>query len=74
MLCLLGSEDCGVVCALPLVVKAGDIVRISNSVAARVIGGGSAMLGNTYRLLLNSGRYSFNGKWIPIFGVQIEEG
>ena len=73
MLCLLGHPDCGVVYSSPMVLKVGDAVRIGYSVVVRVLGTGSSMLGNTYRLLSSSGRYSFNGMWIPVFGVRIQE-
>ncbi len=73
MLCLLGSKDCGVVCSLPLAVKAGSVVRISNSVVIKVIGGGSLMLGHTYRLISSPNKYSLDGEWIPVFGVQTTE-
>ena len=70
---LLGSEDCGVVCSLPSAVRAGSVVRISNSIVITVIGGGSLMLGHTYRLISSPNKYSLDGEWIPVFGVQTTE-
>lgn len=75
MICLLGSPNCGVVCSFPLLVGSGSVVRIPTFTALLVLGaGGFGMPGNTYRLLSRSSRmYSYNGKMIPVFGVQIKE-
>jgi len=74
MICLLGHLGCGVVCFFPLNVEEGSVVRISTSAALPVLGAGTSMVGNTYRLLSRSSQeYPYDGKMIPIFGVQIQE-
>ena len=74
MICLLGSPNCGVVCSFPLPVERGSVVRISMSTVFQVLEAGGLMMGNTYRVLSESSQmYSYDGKMIPVFGVQIKE-